>query len=526
MARTARIAPTPEQGLQDPGPVFSPLSAGVGANTPWMGGPSVAQTGAMMGNSAAQDQLRDQGPAPQDRSDPQQKAAAAPEVQKSEQAQAGNTYVEPEVKPTRAQFMKDYKGWLGERQAELEKLPADQRAAATERLLRQVEDVSVRFNSGVYTDISKLQTSPVSDPGKPQKSSFVPPELIGSVRGMIKGVETPIAGAPTSADSKTEGSLYSGNDWNSRLGVPQYRTQSDNLASPEATCNVTSMSMVLERLGYNRGDVVSAVERELKTKYLKDLKRDPSKEDLSKVELPDKVWADTLTAYLKKNQGAGKTYQKLRGQETTDKQRKNIVDEYRDNAQMEDMLDVLLHLKGIDRTTITGNAESVLKAIEPDAVDRPTVTTINNKTFEKSTAQIDEALKNGGAVMLSLRHKGKGQTGTHLITIQAITPEGVIVDDPYGGMRTDYDAGKTGDAYADKGKTRGQSGYRNAVNRGTDANKDGVDDDWKVGSAQNPTGNESRGNSRLLPLSVLQSSMNYVSIYERPKPTSGGAAAP
>lgn len=51
--------------------------------------------------------------------------------------------------------------------------------------------------------------------------------------------------------------------WCKRLGVPWYRSQRDNLARPDGTCNVTSIAMALERLGFDRTDLVAAIDSAL-----------------------------------------------------------------------------------------------------------------------------------------------------------------------------------------------------------------------------------------------------------------------
>lgn len=426
------------------------------------------------------------------------------------------TYFEPEKTPTREKFIADYKTHLTDRMAEIQKLPADQRAERIESLLKQVEDVSGRLNGGKFTDLGKLDNAPTGGPGKPGKDGFVPPELISSIRPFIKMVETEGSGS-LSKDSKVEGSLYSGTDWNSRLGVPQYRTQSDNLATPEATCNVTSFSMALERLGYNRTDVQSAVERELKTKYLREQKRDPAKEDLSKVELPPEYYGEAVRKYLDENNGKNlKNYQKLRSRATTDAERKSYAEDFQKNAQMEDNLDFLLHLNNIDRTTINGNANKILAKIEPDPSKRPEAVTrqISSKyTYADMKKELGEDLQDGGAAMLSVRHKGKGKSGTHLISVQDTDKTGLVLDDPYGKIRDDYRANKVGDAYATAGNTRANSGLANKKHNGAT----GTDkDDWKVKAAQNLSADESRGDSVHSSDAQAESMLNYITMFRRP----------
>ena len=464
-------------------------------------GPNLPFFATSMGNSAASQLLAATGTAPL----------------VDGQAPAGKEeFFEPDKPQTREQFVADYKRVLGTRMEEIQKLPAAERAGRIESILSQVESVSGRLNSGKMTDLSRLSANPAGGAGDPVDNGFLPPELISTIRPFIKMVETEQQGATLSADRKAEGSLYSGTDWNSRLGVPQYRTQSDNLASPEATCNVTSFSMALERLGYNRGSVESAVERELKGKYLREQKRDPNKEDLSKVELPPDYYAKAVKKYLDVNNGADlKNYQKLRSRGTTETERKGYADDFKANAQMEDQLDFLLHLNNISRTTINGNAAKILEKIEPDASKRPEVVTRQlgaKYSYDDLKREAGETFKAGGAGMMSVYHKGKGQTGTHIVSLQDSDASGLTVDDPYGKMREDYRANKLGDAYATAGKVRANSGLSNVKHNGS-AGDDAAD--WKIRAAQAPVADERRGESNHRSDEQVRSMLNYVTFFRR-----------
>lgn len=426
---------------------------------------------------------------------------------------------EPEGEQTtpRQKFIGEYKTFLEARAKEVDALTGDAQVQRIQGLLLQVETVSTQLAAGTIPDIAALSTAPDSSATTSAGRGYVPPELVGVVRPLIAKLEVGVGGATETTQAPVEGSKHSQDDWNSRLGVPQYRTQSDNLAAPEATCNVTSFSMILERLGYSRADVLAAVEKQLKIRYLRGQKKDPNKEDLSKVTLPDDQWQKEIRTYLDTQNAAGKGYQKLRGGATTDKQREELSKEFKDNAQMEDVLDFLLNLLGVSRYGITGSATSVLGKIEPDAGERPGVETISKggkNTWKSVKESVGGALDAGGSAMLSLFHKGKGQTGTHLIVVQQVTSAGIVVDDPYGKIRATYDRSKAGDAYAEPGKTRGNSGLKNTVNK-EDTDEDGFDDDWKVARAQDGTSNETRGGSVTLADNQVDGMWNYVSIYRR-----------
>lgn len=494
--QTAIEQPAPQQETV-PSPLdwMSPMSGMMGAMTPGGVGSLPFFAGAF-GNSVAQAALQ-------------------------QQQQQQDTFVEPTTPTTREKFVADYKGYLGSRMEELQKLPPNERGPRIESLLRQVEGVSGRMNGGKFTDLSKLNTAPVGGPGEPIEGGYIPPELISTIRPFIQMTETEQQGETLSPERQSEGSRTTNQDWNKRLGVPQYRTQSDNLATPEATCNVTAFSMALERVGYNRADVQSAVERELKGKYLREQKRDPNKEDLSKIELPPEYYGEAVKKYLDKNNGSNlKNYQKLRSRGTTDAERKGYAEDFKENAQMEDNLDFLLHLSNIDRTTINGNAAKILGKIEPDPEKRPEVVTrtLSNKyKYEDLKKEMDETFQAGGGGIMSLYHKGKGSSGTHIVSLQDATDNGVVMDDPYGKIRADYLRSKAGDAYTTpaKGKTRSNSGLANKKHNGAT----GADaTDWKVSAAQNLSDDESRGDSVESSDAQVKSMMNYVTFLKRRTP--------
>lgn len=364
-------------------------------------------------------------------------------------------------------------------------------------VLKQIERFVGALRKPEILDAMEVAKQPLSE--KPA-GAFVPPQLIPITR-VLAAIADEGAGAA---------------DWNSRLGAQQYRTQSDNLAAPEATCNVTSMAMVLERLGYSRADVVAAVDREVKGRWLKAHGK-RAEGDLSDVELPKGQWGDEVLRYLDKQQGAGKGYQRLRGHDTGTKERGQMAAVYRDDAQMEDLVDFLLSMLGVDRTTITPAAAKLLARIETTAGERPTVETLRKggaNTWDVVRARVHATLEEGGSAMMSIFHKGAGESGTHLVVAQQVTSGGMVIDDPYGGIRADYDRGKKGDAYADPGKTRKTSNLRN-VPAMVDHDRDGAEDDWKVGAAGDLAANESRGASSEQSDAVLSKAWNYVALYRR-----------
>lgn len=398
--------------------------------------------------------------------------------------------------------LEDYSDYLrGELKAIAKLDPKGGKARATV-VLKQVERFVAALRKPGILDTFEVARQPLSD--KPV-GAWVPPELVSSTRELAEIAEG-----------------GSGGDWNSRLGAQQYRTQSDNLAAPEATCNVTSMAMVLERLGYSRADVLAAVDREVKLRWLRSQGKGAEGVDLSKVELPKGQWGDEVLRYLDKQQGAGKAYQRLRGRDTGSKERGQMAGAYRNDAQMEDLVDFLLSMLGIDRTTINPAAAKLLGRIETTAGERPAVETIRKEgknTWDVVRGRVHATLEEGGSAILSIFHKGAGQSGTHLVVPQRVTSGGMVIDDPYGNIRADYDRSKKGDAYAEAGKTRKTSNLRN-VPAQVDHDKDGAEDDWKVGASTDLAANERRGESSEQSDAVLSKAWNYVALYRR-----GGAPA-
>lgn len=424
------------------------------------------------------------------------KAAGAP-AQGTPRASAG---VSPDDEWSDSTLV-DYADYLRLELKSIAKLDAEAAAEKATVTLKQVERFVGALRKPGLLDSYEVARQPLSDEGT---GAWVPPELVPMTRALAEIAEG-----------------GGGDDWNSRLGAQQYRTQSDNLAAPEATCNVTSMSMVLERLGYSRADVVAAVDREVKGRWLKSQGK-KADGDLSDVDLPKGRWGDEVLRYLDKQQGAGKAYQRLRGHDTSGKERGQMAGAFRNDAQMEDLVDFLLSMLGVDRTAITPAAAKLLGRIETTAGERPAVETIRKdgkNTWDVVRARVHATLEEGGSAMLSIFHKGAGQSGTHLVVAQQVTSGGMIIDDPYGSIRADYDRGKRGDAYAEPGKTRKTSNLRN-VPAMVDHDKDGSEDDWKAGAAGDLAANERRGAANEQSDAVLSKAWNYVTLYRR-----GGAAA-
>lgn len=421
-----------------------------------------------------------------------------------------------ETKTKQDAFVQSYKTWLEERLTEVAALKGNDVVSRVRGILSQIESVSTSLIAGQVPELEKLSKTP--DYQENAEHGYVPPLLIGVTRKFIQILEKDVADATKATSAETEGSLYEdGVDWNARLGVPQYRTQSDNLATPEATCNVTAFSMAMERLGYSRSELVTAITALLKPKYLltkegKEAAKDKKPEE---VEVPDTYWETEAKSYLHSENQAEKNYQKLRGgKKNTTNDEKALAGDFKNNAQMEDLLDFFLHLKSITRTTINSdsNPKTVLNAVNGDATMDHASTKIT--TWGKDTKQkIKECIDKGGAAIYSFYHKGKGETGTHIISVQAVTDTGLIVDDPYGKMNSAYSFSKAQDAYAPTGKTGASS--RTDTYKNKQELSEG--DDWKVGSAQNADSAESLGDSYEVSDDIVKGAFYYVLLLERAK---------
>lgn len=112
------------------------------------------------------------------------------------------------------------------------------------------------------------------------------------------------------------------------------------------------------------------------------------------------------------------------------------------------------------------------------------------------------AAERTGAAMISVRHKRRGQQGTHIVAVQAVSESGLVVDDPFGTMRPDYNAGARGD-----GRARDR---KNVVDTGSTS-------DWQMSApiADNEVKGESSGWSD----TTVSSAWQYLMLFHR-----GGAA--
>lgn len=439
----------------------------------------------------------------------------------------------------RADALKAYEAWLEERLGEVAALAGQAKVARVRGLLSQVESVSVALIGGTLPDLHMLSKTPVyQDEGV---RGYVPPELVDTVRQLIDLVERPIESATAEAEVQPEGSLYDAStDWNARLGVPQYRTQSDNLAAPEATCNVTSFAMIAERLGYSRADLLMAIDKELHVAFLqtpdgKAAARDEQPEDVA---VPDTFWQARAKAYLIKVNSDSKAYRRLRGgrlitvnealvkakkgakakanerSRQVDQQMTALAVDFKTSAQTEDLLDFFLHLQGISRTKINlgNNPQTVIDKLNPDDSTQNKVEKLTTWS-DITRTKLKKCLEAGGAAIYSFYHKGAGGDGTHIITVQSVTDGGFIVDDPFGRINPDYRRDQQQDAYAPTGLSGASSRtsrFKNKVNKGDKS-------DWTIDSAQNATSGETLGKSYELSNDIVKSAFYYIVLFHRAK---------
>lgn len=312
-------------------------------------------------------------------------------------------------------------------------------------------------------------------------------------------------------------------------GVNGYQTQSNNLAAPEATCNGTSLAMVLERLGYTRDDLLRTIEAKLKRAQVEadlrarnvppaEQRRQLAEFDPSCVKLADNAWKNRVLQYLRAENQRGAGYQRPRGRTSDDPQLQAWAGEFKDNAGIDDLALLLMDMLHIERTAVNaGNNPATLVGAVHDGsgththTPKPSTERIDAGVgWTKARATLKEVLDEGGAAMLSIRHKGAGKSGTHIVAVQAVEADGLTIDDPYGRARSDYSAARPGDAYAKPGSTRAASGLRNQVQ--------GLDD-WKRTSTV--TAEETRGEASHWTDQMVRDSWTYLMLFRR-----GGRTVP
>ena len=237
---------------------------------------------------------------------------------------------------------------------------------------------------------------------------------------------------------------------------------------------------------------------------------------LDSPESREQNWLDSTLTYLNRQMRASKSYQRVRGKASMSSDaRESIASKYADNAQMEDLLDMLVYQMGQSRTAIISEPERILEVLTPGKAT-PTTEKIWDTRWDRLAPRVKECIENGGGAALSFRHKGTRSSGTHIVSILAVEQDGFRIDDPYGNVREDYNSRKWDDAYwgrHDDGhliRSRDVSSQRNVI---------GEQDNWGTAWARELHEEEDRGRETHLSKSQVERSMFYVQLFHRGKPT-------
>ena len=316
------------------------------------------------------------------------------------------------------------------------------------------------------------------------------------------------------------GSIYSNIDWHSRLKLPQYRTQSDNLTPPEATCAPTTFAMMAERAGFSRESVVLAIDNYL----IKDL--DSNKSEKAPQASLNKAWESRAESFFKKvNEDASEGWQKIRAGRISTKKFGRLAKNFRINGQYEDLVYFYEHLiNNGTRGQVNSRKEhnNTLRAgienngdYKKDSSFKLSQITLKNKLDSETREKIKNYLNKGYPMMFSIFHKSDDNLNfTHNVSVLSIEADGIVVDDPYGSENPEYrNTGrlKENDLFADIGSSRGNSNFKNKVKYGTK--------DYTKSKAQNLEHNERRGRKTKLTWDMLNDSkdeiIRYINVWEK-----------
>lgn len=391
----------------------------------------------------------------------------------------------------RMQAIQQLNTWLESQRSRLETVNIMMQQPAAHGVLQALENAWTQYERSGY--LFEMPATVGMNFDTEGSGIFLPTELTVNVRPIIELTENGSNGERSAA----------GIDWNTRLGIPEYRTQSDNLVAPEATCNVTTLAMILERMGIGRQDVAAAIEKRMGIQLL------------DGPEAREQDWVDNTLSYLNRQMRASRPYQRVRGEASmSTSNRERIASEYSDSAQMEDMLDMLLHMMGQSRTSVVSNPDNLLSAVSGDG-PTPTSEKIWDRKWDRLAPKVKECIDNGGGAALSFRHKGGRSTATHIVSILSVQDDGFLIDDPYGDIRDDYMRRGMDDAYwsrNDQGnliRSRSQSDQKNEVA--------GIDD-WGSAWARDLREEEDRGRETTISKEQIKSSMFYVQLFRRGTP--------
>jgi hypothetical protein len=403
----------------------------------------------------------------------------------------------------RMQAIQQLNTWLEGQSTRLAAVNIMTQQAVAHGILQALENAWVQYERSGY--LFEMPASTGMAFNQESAGIFLPTELTANIRPIIEVAEA--AGAANSEKAA------SGVDWNTRLGIPEYRTQSDNLVAPEASCNVTTLAMILERMGIGRDQVVAALENRMGIQLLE------SPESRSE------TWVEDTLSYINRQMRSPKAYQRVRGEGyMSNNKRSELAGDYQDNAQMEDLLDLLLHQMGQSRTSAVSEPDRLLEELT-----RGQPTPSSDKIWGGGTAgkwdnlapRVRECIINGGGAALSFRHKGTRSRGTHIVSILAVQNDGFLVDDPYGDIRDDY----MGKGYDDAYWSRNENGSLiHSRDRSDQRNETAGIDDWGTAWARELREEENKGQETIISKAQVESSMFYVQLFHRGKPDTVSSA--
>ncbi len=418
-----------------------------------------------------------------------------------------------EQERNRLVYLREYEQWLAEQHTVLKQLNGKAKLERIRGILLQSQTVIERFNAGRPLPIDTLDKAPAFK--KNEKKVTCPHELIQPLRAWIELTERNIGLLKKeSAANDNAGSLYSDIDWNTQLKIPQYRTQSDNLISPEATCAPTTFTMMAERAGWSRADMLTAIEKRFKDQGFTDM---------------EKAWSEKGKAFFEWVNARGtKAYQKVRAGKIKKARFEKLAGDFRAFGQYEDLTSFYHYLINSSSVTQINPTKSfndkLRQGIENEGNFKKEGSyryrIIRNFKSDLEMRQlVKKQLDRGNVVMFSIFHKGAVSPGTHNYFVQSINHEGFIVDDPYGLGNTRYrrKKGVAFDLYAVEGqgkaKDRKKHDFKNVPAFNT-AKKD-----YTKEAAQDLTDKEARGASSLFTWEMIERSdmriINYVVLWER-----------
>lgn len=422
--------------------------------------------------------------------------------------------------------------WLATQRAALEGLEGAAKVQRAQSVLSTAESSWNALILGTSVDELELPATPAGGVGQ-ELGVAMPPELIDDIRPIIAGLEQ---GPVTDASGGPEASASTGIDWNSRLGVPEYRTQSDNLVAPEATCNTTTLAMIMERLGMNRQDVVNALEERIKRKWIKAQKNagkitaaraSELRNNLALVdEEPgwdrDAEWKKSARRYLDSKM-KDKSYRRVRGAPSVSgAKRDEIAGEMRGDAQMEDLLDMLAHEAGLSRYGIVSEPDKLLHEVDPKGLPAEGDKIWGGQPWKTIRDTTRSTIEAGGAAALSFHHKGTRDRGaSHIVSVQSVQDSGFVIDDPYGEIRATYNPKKYDDAYFSSETYQQRQGGRmvtkEKIIHSRDARKNTKNgfDDWGAGAARTFSDNESKGDTTFITKDQITKGMKYITLFKR-----------